>query len=512
MKNSFLISVLLFSVLLMNAQLSTTIPTNQGQIQGIQEEDVLIFKGIPYAEPPIGDLRWSAPQPKTPWEGVLDCTSFGPSPMQAVPQAFFMWSEEFLIPKSPISEDCLYLNIWTAATSNKDKKAVIVWINGGGFTSGSGSVPIYDGTELAKKGVVYVSINYREGIFGFFAHPLLTEESPNKSSGNYGLLDQIAALKWVKAHIENFGGDPNNITIAGQSAGSISVSTLIASPLTKGLFQKAIPQSGTGILPMAPAQANVSNSIKNAELTGLKVAQELKVTSLEELRALSAQLLMNIQIRFSPNIDGYLMPASARELFKKEVNNKVALLTGWNENEGLVFGPPPSDEEFKDSLKANYGDLAEELSALYPASTKEELQASVADFARDQLFGAQNYTLAKIMASQGIPTYVYRFQRDVPAKGQYVGFKAFHTAEVPYALHTLHKVDRPWEESDRELSELMSTYWVNFAKTGNPNAASLPKWNLFDNTSKQVMYFDQYSSSKPLADAERLDFFYKNLY
>jgi len=493
--------------------ITTQVQVEQGIINGTIVEDVLTFKGIPYAEAPINELRWRAPKPKTPWQETLDCTKFGPSPMQTPPQAFFMWSEEFLIPAAPISEDCLYLNVWTTAKTTDDKKAVMVWINGGGFTSGSGSVPIYDGSELAKKDVVYVSINYREGVFGFLAHPELTAESPNNTSGNYGLLDQIAALKWVKANIENFGGDPNNITIAGQSAGSMSVSYLIASPLAKGLFQKAIPQSGAGILPLAPTSSSAfANTLSTAEKNGLAIAKQFEVSSLKELRTLPAEKLLTASVRLAPNIDGYVMPKSPAELFKAGENNPVALLTGWNENEGLAYGPPPTRDSFKESLKSNYGALSDDMIRLYPSSSEEELKTSVADLARDQLFGSQNYTLAQIMASQNQPVYVYRFTRDVPAEGAYIGFKAFHTAEVPYALATLDKVNRPWKESDRQLSEQMSTYWTNFAKTGNPNGEHLPNWKSFDSKNHQVMYLDEKSNSKALHDAKRLQFFYENLY
>lgn len=494
-------------------QLTTTVRIEQGLIRGSKEGEVFSFKGIPYAEAPINELRWKAPQVKSSWEGELDCTAFGPSPMQASPQPFFMWSEEFLIPPDPISEDCLYLNVWTAAKTTKDNKAVIVWINGGGFSSGSGSVPIYDGVELAKKDVVYVSINYREGIFGFMAHPELTAESPNNSSGNYGLLDQIAALKWVKSNISNFGGDPNNITIAGQSAGSMSVSYLIASPLAQGLFQKAIPQSGAGILATTPANSSAfASTIEIAELTGLRLSEQFEASSIEEFRSVSAEELLSARGRVAPNIDGYVLPKNPAQIFKAEENNPVSILTGWNENEGLTYGRPPTIESFKESLKQGYGKLADELVEIYQPTSEDDLKVVHADFARDQLFASQNYTLAQIMAAQGQPTYVYRFIRDVPAEGDYIGFKAFHTAEVPYALATLSKVDRPWEESDYNLSDLMSTFWTNFAKSGDPNGPGLPKWEAFSSSNQQVMYFDEVSSSKPLHDAERLDFFYQKLY
>ena len=494
-------------------QLSTIVRVEQGVIRGTKEGEVFSFKGIPYAEAPVNALRWKAPRVKSSWDGELDCTAFGPSPMQPSPQPFFMWSEEFLIPPDPISEDCLYLNVWTAAETTEDNKAVIVWINGGGFSSGSGSVPIYDGSELAKKDVVYVSINYREGVFGFLAHPELTKESSNNSSGNYGLLDQIAALKWVKSNISSFGGDPNNITIAGQSAGSMSVSYLIASPLAQGLFQKAIPQSGAGILSTNPVNSPAfASTLETAEQAGLQLSEQFEASSMEELRSIPSVELLSARGRVAPNIDGYVLPKNPAQIFKALENNPVSILTGWNENEGLTYGRPPTIDSFRESLELGYGNLADDLVKMYQPSAEDDLKVVHADFARDQLFASQNYTLARIMASQGQPTYVYRFMRDVPAEGDYVGFKAFHTAEVPYALATLDKVDRPWEESDYDLSDLMSTFWTNFAKTGDPNGPGLPQWEVFDSNNQQVMYFDEVSDSKPLHDVERLDFFYKRLY
>src|SRR5579863_6920032 len=221
--------------------------TDAGMVSGIKNStgDVTAFKGIPFAAPPVGDLRWKAPQPVQHWDGIKKCDSFGPSPMQLKPFPFIVYTSEFLIPENPIGEDCLYLNVWTGAKSKAEKRPVFVWIYGGGFSSGGSACPIYDGEALAKKGIIFVSINYRVGVFGFFAHPELTKESPDKASGNYGLLDQIAALKWVKKNIAAFGGDPDKVTIAGQSAGSMSVNALVASPLTKGLFKRAIAESGS---------------------------------------------------------------------------------------------------------------------------------------------------------------------------------------------------------------------------------------------------------------------------
>jgi len=250
-----------------------------------KDKDIHIFKGIPFAAPPLGELRWKAPQPVIPWTGTRACTAFGASPMQASPVPFSMWTSEFLIPKEPISEDCLTLNIWTGAKSDNEQRPVLVWIYGGGFASGGSACPIYDGEAMAKKGIIFVSINYRVGIFGFFAHPELTKESPAHASGNYGLLDQIAALQWVQRNIASFGGDPEEVTIAGQSAGSMSVNCLVASPLAKGLFNKAIGESGASF-----TRGNAS--LKGAEAEGTRIMNSLNVSSIHDLRKIPDSMLM----------------------------------------------------------------------------------------------------------------------------------------------------------------------------------------------------------------------------
>ena len=355
--------------------ISTTVSISDGKIEGIKEvSGVLSFKGIPYALPPIQSLRWKAPQPLTPWTGIKKCTVFAASPMQADPAPFSMWSQEFLIPKEPIDEDCLYLNVWTGARSVNEKRPVLVWIYGGGFNSGGSAVPIYNGETLAKKGIVFVSINYRVGIFGFLAHPWLTKESPYNASGNYGMLDQVAALQWVKKNISNFGGDPENVTIAGQSAGSMSVNCLIASPLAHGLFNKAIAESGASFLRNSPLALRVSQmDLKQAEQEGIRVAAEFKANSLEELKKIPADELLK-KIRFSsrPIIDGYFLPESIPAIFKQHKENKVALLTGWNEEEGLLFGPVKTAKVFQQDIEKQYGADAGVLLQYYPANNDAE--------------------------------------------------------------------------------------------------------------------------------------------
>src|ERR1700761_368190 len=261
-------SILFYSFVVLKPMPLVEVRTEAGLVSGVTNStgDVTAYKGIPFAAPPVGDLRWKAPQPVKHWDGVRKCDAFGPSPMQPKPTPFMVYTSEFLIPESPISEDCLYLNVWTNAKSSSDKKAVFVWIYGGGFGSGGSACPIYDGEAMAKKGVIVVTINYRVGVFGFLAHPELTKESPDKASGNYGLLDQIAALKWVQKNIAAFGGDPDRVTIAGQSAGSMSVNCLMASPLAKGLFQKVIGESGAMV-------AGAGMSLLDAENAGRDLLQ-----------------------------------------------------------------------------------------------------------------------------------------------------------------------------------------------------------------------------------------------
>jgi len=481
------------------------VKTDAGLVSGTVSGDIHIFKGIPFAAPPVGDLRWKAPQPAAHWSGVKACDKFSASPMQASPAPFSMWTEEFLIPKEPISEDCLYLNVWTGAKSSREKRAVMVWIYGGGFQSGGSACPIYDGEAMAKKGIVFVSINYRVGVFGFFAHPELTKESGHNASGNYGIMDQIAALKWVNKNIAAFGGDPNNVTIAGQSAGSMSVNCLVASPLAKGLFQKAIAESGASF-------TNNNADLQNAEEDGTRIMKSLNALSIADLRKMPAEDLMKKAQGFrGVVIDGYILPDAIVNIFNQGKENKVALLTGWNQDEGLMFGPPKKAEDFKKDAEKNYGADAQTFLQYYPANTDEEAQVSQLNLSRDQIFGAQNYAWANIASSQGSKVYVYRFTRKVPATGEYVKYGAFHTGEVPYAYDNLKFVNRPWEQIDHELANIMSSYWANFIKTGDPNGKGLPVWDGYRVTDKKIMALGVKPGSETIPDAASLDFLYKKM-
>jgi para-nitrobenzyl esterase len=462
--------------------------------------DIHIFKGIPFAAPPLAELRWKAPQPVVSWSGTKLCDKFGPSPMQGKPAAFSMWSEEFLIPKEPISEDCLYLNVWTGAVTEKEKRPVLVWIYGGGFVSGGSAAPIYDGEAMAKKGIVFVSINYRVGIFGFFAHPELTKESGNNASGNYGIMDQIAALKWVQKNIASFGGDPGNVTIAGQSAGSMSVNCLVASPLAKNLFKKAIAQSGASF-------TNGNPGLQKAEQDGSRVMQTLNISSVNEFRKMPAEeLLKKAQGGRGPIIDGFVLPDAIVNIFKEGKENKVDLLTGWNQDEGLLSGPIKTADAFKNDAANRYGNDASLFLKYFPADNDSIAALSQLNLSRDIIFGMQNYTWANVQSTRGSKVYVYRFIRKPPATGEYIKYGAFHTGEVPYAYDNLKFVNRPWKEIDHELATIMSSYWANFVKHSDPNGKGLPIWDAYKSSDKKVMMLEEKPQSRKMPDSEALDF------
>jgi para-nitrobenzyl esterase len=477
-----------------------------GLISGQVDESVRVFKGIPFAAPPVGALRWRAPEPAAPWDGVRACTQFGPSPMQNKPVPFMMWTEEYLIPEKLISEDCLYLNVWTAARTAKDRRPVLVYIYGGAFTGGGGNVPIYDGVAVAKKGVVYVTINYRLGIFGFFSYPELSRESGHQASGNYALMDQIAALQWIKKNIAAFGGDPDNVTIAGQSAGSMSANCLVASPLAKGLFEKAIGESGANF-----SRENVT--LAAAETEGQKLALSLGAATLDSLRKIPAdELLKKGQgEHWGPVIDGYVLPESIVDIFLAKRENMVGLLTGWNEDEGFVFGSPKNAADYKQEITKEYGAHAEIVLGFYPADNDSIAAVSQARLSRDKTFGRQNYAWAAIASAQGQKVFVYRFVRQPPTAPGGKKWGAFHTAEVPYAYDNLKFVKRPWEPVDYNLADEMSSYLVNFAKTGDPNGAGLPRWEPYSRESGEIMIFGKQPATEVLPDKAALEYWYNKM-
>ncbi|GAB3954248.1 carboxylesterase family protein [Spirosoma harenae] len=482
------------------------VKTENGQIQGATNKtgDIRIFRGVPFAAPPVGNLRWKAPQPVANWSGIRNCELFGPSPMQGKPTPFMYWSSEFLIPEQPISEDCLYLNVWTAAKAASEKRPVIVYIPGGGFRSGGGACPIYDGESMAKKGIVFVTINYRLGVFGFLAHPELTQESSYKASGNYALLDIIAALKWVQKNIAAMGGDPRNVTIAGQSAGAFAVNFITASPLAKGLIHRAIAESG-GSFVTSPIRPKLT--LQGAEEQGVAFAKSLKANSLTELRAKSADEIFKATGGLSsPITDGYVIPESIYTIYEKGHQNDVPLIVGWNEDD-RVAGPPAKADAFKEQVNKRFGDKADEFLKVYPAQNDKEASESQIASGRDEAFGIQDYTWAKMQEKTGkAPVYVYNFNRKVPANTPETQFGAFHSGEIVYAYNNLHTLKRPWEPADRALAEAMSSYWVNFAKTGNPNGKNLPKWVPYTLKIENVLILDTTIQNKLLPTKAQLAF------
>ena len=477
-----------------------TVTTNAGKVAGFKEGNINVFKGIPFAAPPVGELRWKAPQPIKPWSGVKDCIQFAASPMQFDPVPFMCWSEEFLIPKKPIDEDCLYLNVWAKNTATK--KPVLVYIYGGGFVSGGAGCAIYDGKEMAEKDVVFVSINYRVGVFGFLAHPELTKESGYGASGNYALLDMIASLKWVKENIAAFGGDPNQVTIAGQSAGAFAVNHLCASPLAKGLFKGAIAQSGGSVLTSA---LRPTTSLQQAENMGLDFAKKLNARSIEDLRKLSAQNIFNAKQGLTyPIEDGYVLPSSIADIYANGKQNDVALILGWNLDD-KVTGPPVKAEAYKQQLQKQFGANADKVLQYYPATNDVIAAASQDNLSRDGFFGVQGYAWANAQLLKGKSNvFVYNFNRKLPSYSAASNFGAFHTGEVPYVFNNLKTVNRPWEAIDIQLADQVSNYWVNFVKTGNPNGTNLTIWPAYNAQKEQVLIINKQTEAKLMPFKEGL--------
>ena len=459
--------------------------TADGVLEGVVSADgkVRTFKGIPFAAPPVGPLRWKAPQPVTPWTGVRQASEYGARCMQGS-----IYSDMVFHDGGP-SEDCLYLNLWMPASPASSKLPVMVWIYGGGYQAGATSEPRQDGGNLSKRGVVVVSMNYRLGIFGFFSHPDLAKESGHDSSGNYGLLDQLAALQWVRKNIAAFGGDPDNVTIFGESAGSFSVSALVASPLAKGLFKRAIGESGaylsTGTLPLKPHAETEQADIAFAKTN-------LGADSLADLRAKPAGELLQATLKakgvfFSPNIDGYFLPESVLSIFTAGKQSMVPLLAGWNRDEmnyhALLGDDAPTAANFRTHLDSLYGTHANEIAKLYSGSTEAEIKRAAQDLAGDRFIAFGTWKWLEMTAKTGkVPVYRYQFDQTLPpAPDAPAGAEpsAPHASEIEFVFQMLSSRQLPWRPEDHKVSELMGTYWTNFARTGNPNGRGVPQWPLY---------------------------------
>lgn len=490
--------------------LDQPVKTQGGLISGVPGRDgsVLVFKGVPYAAPPVGDLRWKAPQPPGAWEGVRQADRFSAACIQNIVHVRPPWTREFMA-HDAISEDCLYLNVWTGAKKASEKRPVFVYIHGGGFNEGSGSVAVYDGEGLAKKGLVMITINYRMGVLGFLAHPELTREARYNASGNYGLLDCLAALKWIRENVAAFGGDPSNVTIAGQSAGGMAVHALIASPLAKGLFHRAIVESGGSSL------GGNSRKLAEAEPDGVRFAEMKGARTLAELRAMTpAQLTAPMPaaaggrgLSFRPVIDGYLLPAPIDEIVAEGRQSDVPILTGANADEGGASpNPAITLEAFRERAKQRFGEDAAEFLRLYPAASDRDAGAASNDAARDQQrVSISVWAAARSKTSKAkIYTYFWAHVMPGPEAGKY---GAFHTSEVPYALNTLSMSDRPFTTADRKVADRMSSYWANFAKKGNPNGRGLAKWPAVNEGPGGTMRMGERMEVIPLASpAAKMEF------
>ena len=477
------------------------VKTQYGVLQGIEENGVKKFLGVPFAQAPVGELRWKAPQPVQAWEGVRSAKQFGDDPMQ--PNIFGDMS--FRGPGR--SEDCLYLNIWTTAATTADALPVLIYFNGGGLMAGSGSEPRYDGSSISKEGVICVTANYREGVFGFFAHPDLTASSEYKGSGNYGFLDQVAAIKWVKENISTFGGNPDKITIVGESAGSFSVSLLMCSPLSKDLIAGAMLSSGAEVLPFQPS------SQADADAAGAELLKQAGISSLADAMALNADSLQKLlppKGMANVVLDGYFMTESADDVFEKGQQSQVPLLAGWNSLEGTPLqtlrGQAPTLENYKNAMKAQFGVMTDEIFKAYGLETDEDvLSQKGLDLASDLFTGFPTWKVCDYHAKSGQPVYRYHYMHPRPQVSAKMGDKvaalaggvrekttqekkseaqqpaiapgAVHSADIEYAMGTLDTNEYyDWNEDDYAISKLFLTYYANFCKTGNPNGKGLPQW------------------------------------
>ncbi|HMB27662.1 MAG TPA: carboxylesterase family protein, partial [Blastocatellia bacterium] len=434
--------VFAFSGLALTA--NDTVRVEGGLISGSVVDGVRSYKGIPFAAPPVGELRWKAPQPVAAWEGVRECNDFGPD----CPQAPYPQSSLYYSAPRKHSEDCLYLNVWTAARAG-EKRPVMVWIHGGALTRGSGATPTYDGTALAKKGVVLVTVNYRLGPLGYLAHPELTAESPNRSSGNYGALDQVAALKWVQKNIAAFGGDPGRVTIFGESAGSWSVNVLVASPLARGLFHRAIGQSGGTFGPMAYLKEDREGRA-SAEKMGEAFAKAAGADSIKALRAQPAEKIVEVfnndpegkKFRTQPNVDGWALPDEIRNIFAQGNQNDAPVIVGSNANEMTTLtvpaAVPKTTEDYRKRVETQYGAAVKEFDAVYPVNSEADIAAAYLGGLRDVTFTLPMRTWARMTATGRSKAYLYFFSHVPPnPNSKYLG--AYHAGEIVYVFNNLNR-------------------------------------------------------------------------
>jgi para-nitrobenzyl esterase len=486
MNRAALIATTLFAVGVAGAAIDDPVRLDTGMISGTAtgSPDVRVFKGIPYAAPPVGDLRWRVPKPAAHWEGTRQADQFGPVCMQGGDQK--------------MSEDCLYLNVWTGAKAaglkTSDKRPVMLWIYGGGYNNGSGSQPMYDGEALAQKGAVVVTFNYRLGALGFFSHPELTKESDRRGAANFGVMDAIAALQWVQHNIARFGGDPKRVTIFGESAGAGMVANLMTIPSAKGLFVRAIGESSA----WSTARIAPLSTLADAELEGVKLADGVGAKSLAELRAKPAEAILKAGRGSGPVVDGYLIPEDPGKVFAAGKQIEVPVLTGSNRDESFG-GNPKTASEFVEQARKRFGDLTDTYLKLYPADSDEQARESAFYSGRDEMaFVMRNWARLAAGLSSTSNAFVYYFTEQPPrlanARGPFAPGphgSATHVSEILYAFGHLDG-SRTWTDSDRQVADAMSSYWVNFARSGDPNGKGpngikVDKWPVYDGTNQSVM-------------------------
>lgn len=466
---------------------------------------VRLFRGIPYAAPPVGDLRWRPPQPVMSWQGVKAADHFGAACMQP-PTATDgnAWREGL----AQFSEDCLFVNVWTPAKSASDRLPVMVFIHGGGNTRGAGSENQYDGAYFAKKGVVFVNLNYRMGAFGFLVHPDLTQESEHRSSGNYAALDQIAALQWVQRNIAKFGGDPGTVMVFGHSAGAANVCTLVASPLAKGLFHRALTQSS--------ASLSKGTKLADAEANGVKYAEALGAKSIADLRKMPAEALMKgPRAPMGSVVDGWVLPQDVYSTFAAGKQNDVPMIIGSMANDlgGPAGGPPRKASEVPEYAKKTYAELADKYLKAFPAGTDEQAAKSADTFGGSRMM-ASNRAFARMQTKTGkSKIYWYLFTHVAPfPEGLVWGGRpapewgAYHGGEMVYVFNAFPLQDWPWRPADLKLGDLVSSMWVNLAKTGNPNGPGLPEWPSFEAKTEMLMEFKAVPKAEPAPNKLALDF------
>ncbi|SFQ47382.1 carboxylesterase/lipase family protein [Parafilimonas terrae] len=512
------LSLFITAAAVASAQLSNSVPTvktQNGILEGLDESGIKIFKGVPFAAPPVGEFRWREPQPVQNWAGVRKATKFGPRAMQ------LPLFGDMNFHSDGMSEDCLYLNIWTPAKTGDEKLPVLVYFYGGGFLAGDGSEPRYAGESMARRGIVAITVNYRLGIFGFFAHPELTKESPHHASGNYGLLDQAAALKWVQQNIAAFGGDPEKITIAGESAGSFSISAQMASPLSKDIIAGAIGESGS-LLSLTPTA-----SLADAEKSGAGFASGIKAGTLADLRAMPAEQLLKATAsagfgKFPVTIDGYFFPKSPLAIYEAGEQAHVPLLVGWNSEEmnyKMLMGQDAvTKDNFINAIQKRFGDKAAAILSVYNPATDADVEQVATDLAGDMFIGFSTWKWSDVQSKTGgKPVYRYLYAHPRPAMLTEMGSAtaglaggvikdtanstapktplskgAVHSAEIEYAMGNL-PTNRvyDWQPEDYKVSAIMQSFFVNFIKTGNPNGLGIPEWLAADKSNTvPVMHID----------------------